>query len=133
MSLGILTTHAIAFQSRDADTSDTLHELVTLAENTLNGKNLESVLSSIAPGAIVVSSSHVVDLHAMLTGQDSSIRLPEDTTRQALEVRLKTNPAEDVAHLLLTTARPQRQDRRYHLFIFMKDELHKWRQVLMMD
>lgn len=127
MSIGILTSSAFAFQNTNTDSSDTLYQLVTLAENVLFGKNLESALSFLASGSTVVSSSRIADLHSVLAGKDSSIRVVEDSTRRSMEVRLKTNAEENCAFLVLTTATALHKDLRYHTFIFEKDSTHRWR------
>jgi hypothetical protein len=84
MSIGILTSSAFAFHNTNTDSSDTLYQLVTLAENVLFGKNLESALSFLASGSTVVSSSRIADLHSVLAGKDSSIRVVEDSTRRSM-------------------------------------------------
>ncbi len=123
--IGILSTSSFAFQNQKPDTTETLYQLVTMAENVLSGKNPKSMLDYITQGACAVSSTHTADLHALLNGEDNSVKLSEDSTRHATGMQLKTNKIEDTAVLVLTTSSAPGKDLRYHTVIFMKEK-GKW-------
>jgi hypothetical protein len=113
-------------QADRADSSDVPYQLISLAQDIISGRNQQLTLSSIAPGSYVVSSSNMADLRAVVLGTDKSIQLTEDSTRQAIRVMLKSNPNEDAAYLVLTTATRQAKDFRCHTIVFMKDKTGKW-------
>jgi hypothetical protein len=122
----VLTTSAFAVPHEKADSAEALYVLITLAQDIIFGKNTDTALISIAEGASAVSSSRIADLRAVLSEQDTSVRLREDSTRQAIQVRLKTNETEDAGYLVLTTSGAQGKDKRYHMIVFMKNKEHKW-------
>jgi len=126
ISVAIIPTVIMCAHADKADTSDVPKQLVKLAQDIVSGKNQKATLSSIAPRSYVVSSSKMADLRSVILGTDKSIQLIEDSTRQALRVMLKSNPNEDSAYLVLTTATRQATDVRCHTIVFMKDNTGKW-------
>jgi hypothetical protein len=116
-----------AGQVKKSTADDLIDQLVGVTQRILAGGNLDRNDTLVASGARVVSGSLNTNLREVVAGKNTSFSLAEDTSRQGIDIRLKSNDNDDAAFLLLTTATRQKRDLRYHTVVFMRDHAGQWR------